>query len=163
MYHQVNKLYSHCNINRIMLRSVRNMFRKLRRALSSRKLFHVFALALIMTLIFNSLMKYNKSSKHAIDQLPDHFSVFYNRKLMIGQSFSEKTVEAAQRIMNIPPKVSDELQTDDLDVLKQEPVFVSAFSDNHFYEGLRMLKSVQKVYNKKKKVNVYDIGLRYIP
>lgn len=54
-----------------------------------------------------------------------------------------------------------DVQTDDDEkVFNSSPVIVTAISSNHFRESFNLLKSISNVYQNKKMVYVYDLGLR---
>lgn len=107
-----------------------------------------------------SLQKYSTLNETVI--YPDHFSAFYNGKWLHGKKFSEEALKKAQQIVHVLSKHPDGTPMSDLEVLKHEPVFVSAASDNHVRELKKiMLKHVNETYlNSKQKVIVYDIDLR---
>jgi len=50
---------------------------------------------------------------------------------------------------------------DDHLVLKSRPIFLTAFSENHFKEAMIMLHTLYKVYNCWTNWIIYDLGLKY--
>lgn len=97
------------------------------------------------------------------EKFPRHFSRHYEdeEKVYEGKNFALINVDLASQIMNFTVKNPSTGQPmSDLEILKADPVFVSAISDNHAREAYAMLNHVRKVYSGSKKVVIYDIGLR---
>lgn len=91
--------------------------------------------------------------------LPDHFSKKFQGKKFEGIRFSKENIAIAKHMidMNIEHDFYQEMIHKKI---KEYPVFLTAFSSNHFHEGCKMLKSFYKVYKKRARMIMYDIGLR---
>lgn len=51
---------------------------------------------------------------------------------------------------------------DDAKILDSDPVYVTAFSDNHYQEANSMMHYLSKRLNGTKRLYLYDIGLRWV-
>jgi len=113
--------------------------------------------------IFRKLNFLNDIYLIPFDQLSNstqRFSSYYNGKEFKGLHFTIENVQLTASLLNFTINDRNGRALTDLDILKSDPVYVSGLSDNHVYEGLKMMQSIREVYKGKKKVVVYDLGLR---
>lgn len=92
--------------------------------------------------------------------LPDHFKREFQGKVFEGKRFSNQSIAIAKHIVDLNFRNEHDQEMIDFNIFKQYPVFVTAFSTNHFREGYIMLESFYKVYEKRARIIMYDIGLR---
>lgn len=84
------------------------------------------------------------------------FRKCYNNVEYIGLPFSKEWNKYLQNF--------GLLNVDDINksyILASEPVYVAAFSDNHYNEAKSMLDYLSQWYNGTKILYLYDLGLRY--
>lgn len=114
---------------------------------------------------------YNPSSDHAtnndifnefkndpdfsqIDQFTFSFKKYYMRNIFRGRPFDKKW-----NPFLVDLDLFNVTNVDDETVLQSSPVVVTAFSSNHFENGIQFLDSFRKIYDLKM-VYIYDIGLK---
>jgi len=96
----------------------------------------------------------------------DNFSYFYVYfgEKKFGRAFSKSSVDLMRthfenNLFDNSLIIGHKSSTDD-DILKSQPVFLTALSDNHFGEGMIMLRKLFSVYNCWTAWIIYDLGLQ---
>lgn len=119
---------------------------------------------LIASIILATLLYFIISIKHyssnKVTDYPDRFSILYNKKWLHGKTFSKETIEIAQKLVHFSSKHSDDTTMSDMQVLEQEPIYVTASSNGHASELRRKLLMHINSINLSRKIVVYDIGMR---
>jgi len=104
---------------------------------------------------------HRKSIKNLDNNFSSYFYVYFGEKIF-GQSFSHPSIDLLRTHFGIDlfdNSCCHQSLTDN-EVLKSQPVFLTALSDNHFGEGMIMLRKLFSVYNCWTIWIIYDLGLQ---
>jgi len=94
-------------------------------------------------------------SPKTVLNLTYHYSK--NDQKMYGRPFSQSSIDLLR--LRFGDLVTEEHF--DQVALKSRPIFLTAFSENHFGEAMIMLRKLFAVYNCWTKLVLYDLGLKY--